>query len=317
MSLKIGIPRTLMFYYYYPFCRVFLEELGVEVILSDKTDKKILNYGLNKSINDLCLPIKVLYGHIKNLKDKGVDYILMPYILTTDGKSYLCPKLIASPDIIKASFPKTNLLTSDIDMFNPYSSLFSSLKELVKVLGLKPISIYFAYKKAISYQKKYDKLISKGYFFEEAIYNIFRKNNKKLEKHKTNIALIGHPYILHDDFINGKIVENLRKEKINIFHSDMLSEEDIENNLKSIGKFPHWKLGNRVAGSAIYYLNKKNIDGIIYLMPFGCSSDSIIKEYIQNIIKEKKPFMTITLDEHSGYAGIITRIEAFIDIIKK
>ncbi|MFP4403639.1 MAG: acyl-CoA dehydratase activase-related protein [Nanoarchaeota archaeon] len=316
MTLKIGIPRTLLFFYYYPFCKTFFEYLELEVVLSDKTNKKIVNDGLNKSVNDLCLPIKVLYGHIENLKEKKVDYILMPYILTTDGKSYLCPKLIGSPDIIKATFDDISLITPDIDMGNPYSSLYYSSKELIKILGLKSIKLYHAYKEAIKTQTKFDKLIAKGYLFEEAIKILFFNKKIKQTKHKKTIAIVAHPYILHDEFINGKIIEELKNNKINIVNSDMLREEDIEKNLKIIPKIPHWKLGNRVLGSSIYFSKKKNIDGIIYLMPFGCSSDSIIKEYMQNLIKKNKPFMTITLDEHSGHSGVITRIEAFLDIIK-
>jgi predicted nucleotide-binding protein (sugar kinase/HSP70/actin superfamily) len=71
-----------------------------------------------------------------------------------------------------------------------------------------------------------------------------------------------------------------------------------------------------VLASAIYYSKKREVDGIIYLTPFSCSSDSLVTEYMLEH-KKDKPFMTVTVDEHSGDAGLITRIEAFIDMIER
>jgi predicted nucleotide-binding protein (sugar kinase/HSP70/actin superfamily) len=318
-KIKIGIPRALFFYYYYPFCKTFFEEIGLKVILSDKTNNEILSSGLKESINELCLPIKVLFGHINNLKDK-VDYIFLPYILTTDGKSFLCPKLIASPDIIKANIPNINIINVDVDMRNLYGSLYSSFKELVLTLGFNfnPIKLYFAYKKAIEYQKKFDSLISIGYLFDDAIDIVYNsKKIKKIKNDNISIAIIAHPYLLHDLYLIGNIPKKLESLNIRIYHSDMLSEKIINKELKNLDKIPHWTLGNRIIGSALHFSKIKKILGIIYLTPFGCSSDSIIKEYMIGLINNQKPLMTITFDEHSADAGTITRLEAFIDMIKR
>ncbi len=49
MSAKrVGIPRALFFYQYYPLWKTFLEELGAEIIVSGKTTKKILDDGVKK-----------------------------------------------------------------------------------------------------------------------------------------------------------------------------------------------------------------------------------------------------------------------------
>ena len=75
MSIKIGIPRGLFYFYYYPLWLKFFEMLETEVILSDRTSKSIVNDGVRNSVDEACLPVKIYHGHVINLKDR-VDYLL-------------------------------------------------------------------------------------------------------------------------------------------------------------------------------------------------------------------------------------------------
>ena len=49
-KIRIGLPRALFFYDYYPFCKHFFEGLGAEVVLSQKTDRELMQKGLRFSI---------------------------------------------------------------------------------------------------------------------------------------------------------------------------------------------------------------------------------------------------------------------------
>jgi predicted nucleotide-binding protein (sugar kinase/HSP70/actin superfamily) len=356
-KLRIGIPRALFYYNYFPLYKIFFERLDAEVVLSDRTNKAILNLGLKSSINELCIPIKLLYGHVKNLQGKKVDYIFLPYIIAVDSVSYICPKLIAAPDLIKVNFDETKLLTFDIDMNSFYSSALSSLSEVSMKLSINPIKILSAYNEAKLAQKRFENYIEKGFLFEEALALIeysekskkvkdaiwkkshaekFQKEstgrkyglewatvledhleNKKTMEDRKTIAIIGHSYIYNDDYISSSLIKKLEARNINVLTSDMVSRNIIKKKISAFEKIPHWFLGNRVLGSAIYFSEKKNIDGIIYITPFGCSSDSLIKECIDAKVVGKKPFMTITVDEHSGDAGQNTRIEAFLDMLDR
>ncbi|MHA1717395.1 MAG: acyl-CoA dehydratase activase-related protein, partial [Promethearchaeota archaeon] len=57
--LKVGIPRSLLYFKFYPLWKTFLEELGAEIIVSPKTNKKIVERGVELGFNELCLPIKI------------------------------------------------------------------------------------------------------------------------------------------------------------------------------------------------------------------------------------------------------------------
>ena len=64
-------------------------------------------------------------------------------------------------------------------------------------------------------------------------------------------------------------------------------------------------------------LNKK-IDGIIALSAFGCGPDSLMVDEIDYHAKIKGiPMIHLTIDEHTGEAGFITRIEAFVDMLTR
>jgi len=62
--IRIGIPRALSYYTFYPLWRVFLEKLGAEIIVSKNTNRKILEDGIKETVNDACVPIKVFHGGI-------------------------------------------------------------------------------------------------------------------------------------------------------------------------------------------------------------------------------------------------------------
>ncbi len=63
------------------------------------------------------------------------------------------------------------------------------------------------------------------------------------------------------------------------------------------------------------YANEKRVDGIILLSAFPCGPDAMTNEMIIRRIKDR-PILNMTLDEQTGTAGIETRLESFVDIIK-
>ena len=100
MSKTVGIPRGLFFYDYFPMWKTFLEELGVKVIVSDRTTKNILDEGCKSSVDEACLPVKVFHGHVKSLEGK-VDYVLIPRYTSISRNEYICPKIGGLPDMIR------------------------------------------------------------------------------------------------------------------------------------------------------------------------------------------------------------------------
>ena len=83
-----------------------------------------------------------------------------------------------------------------------------------------------------------------------------------------------------------------------------------------MGEIQYWANELDLTGTAAYYMLNNKIDGIIALSAFGCGPDSLMVDEIQYHAKQKNiPMLHLTIDEHTGEAGFITRLEAFTDML--
>jgi len=73
----VGIPRALFYWKKPHFWPAFFEGLGLEVLLSPKSNKEIIEEGVKAADAETCFSLKVLYGHILWLDGK-VDFIFVP-----------------------------------------------------------------------------------------------------------------------------------------------------------------------------------------------------------------------------------------------
>ena len=66
------------------------------------------------------------------------------------------------------------------------------------------------------------------------------------------------------------------------------------------------------------YAAQNGIDGVIHLMPFSCMPEIVSQNILTKVSREEDiPVMTLVLDEQTGKTGYQTRIEAFIDLVKR
>ena len=62
---------------------------------------------------------------------------------------------------------------------------------------------------------------------------------------------------------------------------------------------------------------RKNLDGVIQVAPLTCMPEIVAQSVLIKVQEaEEIPVMTMYFDEHAGEAGIITRLEAFLDMIR-
>lgn len=315
-NLRIGIPQALLYYEYFPLWKSFLENLGAKVIISGTTTKKIIDLGIKSSISEVCLPVKVFYGHISSLKDK-VDYLFVPRMVCVEKGAYFCPKFLGLPEMIKSSFPSIPpLIAPTIDIRKSNTNLKNSFFNVGKLITNNSKKIYQSFYKA---QKDFSLYYQIDKFRERLINKKNLINDKSVQNNyniSVNIALLGHSYLVYDSFVNLNLLSKLKKARVNVFTAEMVKKIDIRRQLKKLYKPLFWTLSKKTVGSALYFLEKK-IDGIIHLTSFECGEDSLIGEIIREE-SYKYPSVAYTefvFDEHTGEAGINTRIEAFLDMI--
>ncbi|MTI65398.1 MAG: hypothetical protein FH753_02230 [Firmicutes bacterium] len=319
MNYKVGIPQGLLFYEYYPLWKEFFSELGVEVLLSTKTNKKILDSGVSNCVDDACLPVKVFHGHVIDLKDK-VDFLFVPKIISVKKREFECPKILGLPEMVSNTIKDLPpIIDPEINLWKSEKNISDSITELGKVFNVNKSKTKKAYKKACN--KYYDvrRHLNSHVIPIDAIkiYNKLLKNTNFKKKDRLNILLLGHPYNIYDEYISMNIIEKMVKQDINLITSDMVDTKKINYYSKKIPKRMFWTAGRRLIGSAYSLLEEEKVNGIIYVSSFGCGLDSILIDLVQRKASLKNiPFTLLTIDEHTGEAGINTRIEAFIDMMK-
>jgi len=259
MGVRVGIPRALLYYDYFLLWSTFLENMGVKVVVSQKTNKKIVSNGINSAVDETCLPVKVFLGHVLDLNMKKVDYIFLPRYISVEPRRFMCPKLMGIPDMVKQLLPGIPpTLVVDIDVRKNGGDLPVEILRLGRLFTFNPWKIRLAYKTAIAKQKEFKNEIIQGLTPEQ----IFLKKNiiqhkeypfddsKKAEKgSRLRIGLLGHGYNLFDNYINMNILGKLREMDAQVTTSKMLTEAEMNSGLKRLQKDIFWTFRGKQANS--------------------------------------------------------------------
>jgi predicted nucleotide-binding protein (sugar kinase/HSP70/actin superfamily) len=321
MSKRVGIPRGLAFYNYYPLWRSFFEELGAEIIVSDYSTKKTLDEGIKSCVDEACLPVKLFHGHVLNLKDR-VDFMFIPRLTSVSRNEYICPKFGGLPDMIRHSIkdlPK--IIDTEVDLRKSKNNALKSAFEVGSFFDCSKHEIEIAFRKALREYSIYKNKIRAGELacdlLDKRSKDKSTENIREAEK-RLNIALIGHEYNINDNLINMNLINKLRRNNINLVTVETVESKIITEKISILPKKIFWNFGSKAVGCALHLLERTDIDGIIYIMTFGCGVDSFICDLIERRIRRESdiPFTVLTIDEHSGEAGMDTRLEAFIDMIR-
>lgn len=296
-KIKIGLPRALLYYKYYILWETFFRELNIDVVISPKTNNEILQIGKKYSMDEACLSLKIYMGHVYYLKDK-VDYILVPRIVSLRKHMKLCTNFSALYDIVNNTFD-TKILNYNIDVDKKMTEEDAFIK-IGTDLGFSRSESLNAYNVAKKEEYKQQKI---KYLLQ----------NKKLESNKCKVLLVSHAYNSYDNIV-GKIIEEILTElDIEIIYADITNPDNKEDLYKKISEKLYWTYNQELLNSIELY--KNYVNGIILMSTFPCGPDSLVNEMCER--KISKPIITISMDEESSKVGMQTRIESFIDIIKK
>jgi predicted nucleotide-binding protein (sugar kinase/HSP70/actin superfamily) len=315
---RIGIPRALMFYRYFPFWQTFFERLGWRVMVSNGVmqKEKIIYF------EDSCLPMKLLVTHATQLKDK-VDYLFIPRLVSIHRTYIMCPKFRGAPDIVRlATEGSVPILDETIDLRKGGVSLLQSFLEMGERLGASRRESKKAFREAeASFSKFQEDWINRinrlptGQLFDMDIPTpTSRKENPLC------IAFVGHPYNLFDTDINKDLLTVAKSLGMEIVTPDLLSEKEIDREISDLSKEIYWSSGREIVGSLFHFLSGR-VDGVIFLTSFKCGIDALLQEFIKRRLKVRggvpNPLLILSFDEHTGREGLTTRLEAFRDVVEQ
>ena len=296
----IGIPRGLLYYRYKHLWLNFFEELGIDYIVSPETNKEIVTSGMAYAVDEACITSKIYLGHVEWLLDK-CDYILVPRISDCGSAGKVCTKFQAIYDLAANTFRDRNikLLYYNVDSSVADSEMAAFLK-MGRFLGRKKPRCLYAYFKGKQAQKN-------AQFLE------LNEQQHLLKENKIKVLIIAHRYTIFDKYLGEPILKHLHKlDTVPIIGDIAPKKEAIAKSVEISETLP-WAFNRELVGSIILYRNR--VDGIILVSAFPCGPDSLVNEIIIRKIKDK-PVLNLVIDGQEGMAGIETRLESFVDIIR-
>ena len=319
--VKVGIPQALLYYQYYPMWHTFFEALGAEVIVSPVTSQAMLRDGAARVVADTCLPVKAFIGHVLSLAPK-CDLIFIPTIRSVRKNVYGCSKFLGLSEMTRVVVPEAPpILDIMVDVNKGRLRLCQAIYRLGKNFTADPHKIRQASLDAWRTHLNYRNMISNHRLTQpQAIARVLGtltpESRIEPPEAKATIAVIGHPYLLYDDFISHRIMPRLEQANVKVLTSEMLTDATLESAVMRVMGRIQWTCEGEVVGAGEHYL-RSGVDGVINVTAFGCGPDSLMVDVVRRQAARLRstPFMNLTIDEHTSEVGIITRLEAFLDMI--
>jgi len=306
---RVGIPRAMYFYDWFPFWRAYLTSLGLDVVLSDTTSKQVVNEGIDAVVAEPCFPLKVAHGHVRNLLEKQVDYIWQPNIIDGETEfpqynSMLCPWGQTMPFVMRVA-PRLEEATGKWlhPTLHPRQGPEWMEKELLPISRMFGASLA-QHRQAVkagyeAHRRFKSRLVAMG---EEAL-TILRA------KDEMGIVLLGRPYNINDPGINLSVPNKLRTYYgINVIPMDCLPIIGID--VSDVNSNMYWNYGRKVLQAARFVAGEPNLR-LIFITNFKCGPDSYIKQFTRDAAE--MPFLSLQFDGHANDAGTMTRCEAYLD----
>jgi predicted nucleotide-binding protein (sugar kinase/HSP70/actin superfamily) len=315
--MKVGIPGGLLYFRYGRLWNSFLNALGAEVVESGETTRSILTSGVSKAENESCLAIKVFYGHVLALKDK-VDALFVPRLVSVKKKTHTCPKMLGLPDMARAAVgEKLTVISPTIDFHYGLWSNYRAVYSMGRMFTSNPLRIIGAGIKAWREHRLYLERLTLGLSHKSALEG--ETEQLLSEGRDLSVAVIGHHYNVYDTFTTMSLLDRLNGMGLDVMTADMVPEKLRVEELKKLPKDIYWSYEQEIAGAILACAQHRLVDGIIFMISFPCGPDSIIRVLCEQEIKcmEGVPMITLIMDEHTGEGGFLTRIEAFVDMLRR
>ena len=190
------------------------------------------------------------------------------------------------------------------------------------------------YKKALKMIDKVDSTLDLKHVYHEALKEI-EKTEIDPNREVLHVDLTGEIFLVNDEFSNQNIerelgrmgVETRRSLTVGSFLKDAIIPKAFrppETHLQRAERMAKPYLMRDIGGDAlecvsdVVFADVHGKDGIIHISPFTCMPEIMSQNIFPTIRSEHEiPILTLIMDEQTGKAGYITRLEAFVDLMRR
>ncbi len=304
----VGIPFALHTLEWGVFWAHLFSNLGYSVVFSPGTNSRIVLAGVESMTAETCFPMKVFHGHVRFLLER-VEHLFLPNVIDLptpipEETGFFCPLVESSQFMVKAAFD----IPGD-RMIKPTLHLKDETRHLAR-------SFYEGFPDSLKPDPgRLEKAVARAWEKQKAFTNgLLARGREILESTGPDEPLwivTGRPYNLHDERLNLQLGRQLAKLGIKALPMDFLDMDG-----EDLSDFPkmYWGLGAKILRAAKIIARRRNWYGV-HITNFSCGADSFIEHFYRHVLKEK-PSLILELDEHSAVAGLLTRIEAYRNVVK-
>jgi predicted CoA-substrate-specific enzyme activase len=304
----VGMQRALYSFQTGVLWAHFFDRLGFRLVLTPPTNTHISSAGIEAMTAETCYPVKVSHGHVKELMGK-TRFLYLPSIVDmptpkASETGFYCPLLQANQYMVRSALglDRGSVLRPIVHLKHDTPTLALELAEqLSKRLGKTRMEIGKALQYALERQAAFTR-------------EMFEEGKDILNAHGQESPLVvvtGRPYNLYDERLNLRLGQNLAKIGVMALPMDFIDVTSVD-----LSDFPsmYWGLGAQILRTAKFIGAHPNYFGL-HITNFSCGADSFIEHFYKYIMGDK-PYLVLELDEHSAVAGMMTRLEAYKNVIE-
>jgi len=165
--------------------------------------------------------------------------------------------------------------------------------------------------------------------FDYAIKKEFAKIPINREKKPMRVMISGEIHVFLEPYVNMDLVKKLGEEGVEVHIGNTLYDWVIHKlhlnfRRKELERVAHDYIPLDIGGEAIWILGEyikaqeEGLDGFLHVYPFTCMPETTARGIIEGQTPDPfyLPIQFYSFDEHSGFEGMRTRLEAFIDLMK-
>ena len=352
--MRIGIPH--MGNLYIPFKALF-QRLGVDFVIPPVSNQRTLSLGVKHSPEGLCIPFKLTLGNLIEAAELGADTLLMPggygicrlgyyaktqeQILRDLGYNFEMICLNVSEQKLPGLLKLIKRLSNNASWFKIISAFRFGLTKLnaldriertvQRTRAIEPVKgtanrLYVKAIKAIDDADDYNTL-------KKVEIDYIGELNQVTEDSQAQpliVGITGEFYVVLEPFSNLDIESELGKLGVEVRRTTFVSEWlKFSLFLNPLGINEK----DRIHKAALPYLKRdiggdgwesvgekvlhaKEYDGLIHLAPFTCMPETVAQNIMPST-RENIPVLTMLCDEQLGKPGMLTRLEAFVDLLER
>lgn len=327
----------------------FFGDLGAELVLPPPPTRRTLEIGVRYSPEQICLPFKITLGNLIESLELGADtlftaagtrkcrfgyyHLVQERILAELGGARLYGlSQYSAYDFVFRRIPEIFGVSAArsaraVSLLLARSSLVHDLDNTVR--RLRPVR----FQQAEQLLRDGLTMIAQTRTLAEIrdarheLKTAFRRT--ETADSAIRIGLVGEVYLMLEPFANAEIEKELgrlgvevRTERSLYKHLRHLLKSDLgylpiaRYARKYIGESPGGEV-TKTLGESIKFA-REGIDGIIHIFPFTCMPENMALEILQKIGEDYQvPIMSLSFDKHTSKTGLVTRLEAFVDMISR